>query len=190
MSQMLYNQCMDFLGDTDLTEPKNKQMDRSVMDRIFIEANKEGEEQDESEVGDTNADRALMRFELIEMLIRIAYQKFFITKECATLKEAVDKIIVEHIITNDAAGSCSAAIHDIDEFRRVCLYCDDVDLMLRTHDKTLKAIFEKFQDEDNVRLKNGRMSYINFMRFLKQGACVIFVHVCAQLLLLDFFFPE
>ena len=145
MSQMLYNQCMDFLGDTDIIEPKNKKMDRSVMDSIFIEANKEGEEQDESEVGDTNADRALMRFELVEMIVRIALKKYLLPGTCATLPEAVTKVIVEHVLTNDASGSCSAAIHDIDAFRKECLYCEDVDAMLRVHDKTLRAIFEKVQ---------------------------------------------
>ena len=168
MSQMLYNQCMDFLGDTELVEPKNKKMDRSVMDSIFIEANKEGEEQQESEVGDTNADRALMRFELVEMLIRIALKKFYLPGTCGTLPEAVKKVLEDHVMPNDASGSCSAAIHDIDAFREECLYCDEVDTLLRTHNRTLRAIFEKFQDEENVRLKNDQMSYKYYMRFLKQ----------------------
>ena len=168
MSQMLYNQCMDLMGDTDIIEPKNKNMDRSVLDGIFIEANKEGEEQQESEVGDTNADRALMRFELLEMFVRIGLKKYVAPGICATIEEAVSKILTEHILPNDASGSCSAAIHDIDAFRRECLYCPDVDAMLRKHNDTLHAIFEKFQDEDSNRLKNDRMTYTFFMRFLKQ----------------------
>jgi hypothetical protein len=168
MSQMLYNQCMDLMGDTDIVEPKNKKMDRSVLDGVFIEANKEGEEQQESEVGDTNADRALMRFELVEMLIRIGLKKYLEPGTCATIDKAVEKILVEHILPNDASGSCSAAIHDIDDFRRNCLYNPDVDVLLRENDKTLRAIFSKFQDEDSKRLKNERMTYTFFMRFLKQ----------------------
>ena len=48
-----------------------------------LEGNDSGEQhnqhaipQDDDDTGDTNADRALMRFELVEMLIRIAMQKF------------------------------------------------------------------------------------------------------------------
>ena len=78
-----------------------------------------------------NADRALMRFELVEMLIRIAMQKFVAEAggdgSCAGLAEAMTKVLDEHILPNDAAGSCSAAIHDIDQFRRECLYTEEVD---------------------------------------------------------------
>ena len=187
MSQMLYNQCMDMMADTELVEPGNKKMDRAALDNIFIQANVEGDEQDDDDTGDTNADRALMRFELVEMLIRIAMQKFVAAAggdgSCAGLPEAMTKVLDEHILPNDAAGSCSAAIHDIDQFRRDCLYTEEVDGLLRKHDRILLAIFEKFQDEDNNRKKLPRMNFKYFMRFLKQVKVRVFgggvcVYVC------------
>ena len=172
MSQMLYNQCMDMLSDTDIVEPNNKKMDRAALDRIFIEANIEGDEQDEDDTGDTNADRALMRFEMIEMLMRIALQKFLAEGggdgSCLNLPDAMTKLLDEHILINNGEGSCSAAIHDIDQFRRECLYTEEVDHLLRKHNRILRAIFEKFQDDENRRKKLPRMDFKHYMRFLKQ----------------------
>lgn len=58
-----------------------------VLDIAFTASNYEEEEQD------GNDDRALVRFEFFEILIRMVRTKYYDTKKTATIAEGLDRII-------------------------------------------------------------------------------------------------
>ena len=63
----------------------------NVVDRCFIAANYEVEDLEE------NPDRALQRYEFIEILVRIAEVKFKLTKQVTTFSAAFERLLHEHI---------------------------------------------------------------------------------------------
>eukprot|EP00942_MAST-04A_sp_MAST-4A-sp1_P008674 g8674.t1 len=170
LSQMLFNQCMDMLGDMEIPED-NKYINKGALDRLFVEANVEGEEQQDNDVGDANADRALMRFELLELFVRISVAKFMTTKritgEFNGIIESVDKLLKDHIRENTGEGSCNAALHDIDEWRREHLYNPDTDKVLCDNRKVIKAIFDKYKGDEMRRLKKDKMHIKSYMIMLR-----------------------
>ena len=73
--QIQMNQYSDWLDDCNITEPNNvPQCNRGALDRLFIIVNRE-DDQEES-TADANDDRALMRFEFLEIILRIAAAKY------------------------------------------------------------------------------------------------------------------
>ena len=65
--------------------------------RIFVNVN--FEEDAQSQLGQVNEDKALMRHELIESLIRIAAHKF-IPKVTEDLSDAVRMLVEDHVLPN------------------------------------------------------------------------------------------
>ena len=77
----------------------DKNVSQSTLDRLFIAVNVEvGEDQ-----GD-NPDGALIRFEFIEILVRIAQEKFLKPGICKTLSEGLEMLIERHIIPENRAS--------------------------------------------------------------------------------------
>ena len=62
-----------------------------VLDIAFAAVNFEEEEQD------GNDDRALIRFEFSEILVRIVKTKYLDTKKCDSYSEGLEKVIKDHI---------------------------------------------------------------------------------------------
>ena len=48
-----------------------------------------------------SADRELHRYEFVEIIVRIALEKFCATKVCKNAQGAVEKLLVEHILPNN-----------------------------------------------------------------------------------------
>ena len=69
-----------------------------------------------------NPDGALIRFEFIEILVRIALEKFLKPGICKTLSEALEMLIVRHIFPDNRA-------HEWQGFRDELIWnldCNDV----------------------------------------------------------------
>ena len=72
----------------------DKNCDLATVDRLFNSSNVELED-----LAD-NPDNELIRFEFMELLVRIADVKFRQSDQTKTYSEAVDKLIKENIIEN------------------------------------------------------------------------------------------
>lgn len=48
-----------------------------------------------------SADRELHRYEFVEIIVRIAQEKYCVTKVCKNVQNAVKKLIMEHILPNN-----------------------------------------------------------------------------------------
>ena len=64
------------------------------MDRTFVATNYEEVDLDD------NDDNSLCRYELLEIVVRMAKIKFHEKGICPSIAEATEKLLVEHIIPN------------------------------------------------------------------------------------------
>ena len=67
------------------------EMTHSVIDRLFIAANYT------SQKNKYIPDRALLRFQFIEVLIRMAIEKYEKTGKCTTISEAFEKLLAVNV---------------------------------------------------------------------------------------------
>lgn len=72
----------------------DKVINQSMLDTLFIAVNVDLEE----EAGGENPDAALIRYEFIELLVRIAKEKFFKTHTCKTMAESLEMLLQRHIM--------------------------------------------------------------------------------------------
>jgi hypothetical protein len=87
---------------------------------------------------DANDDNALMQFELYEILVRVAFAKYILSKEVAGPSDAVERLMDEHVLPNLPAE----ALVDPNEFRFKRLYCHEVEEALVEHHDILDAVFK------------------------------------------------
>lgn len=78
---------------------------------------------------------ALSRHELLEVIVRLAVWKFKNTG-MRDVSDMVKKLLEECFAPQCAPGQpCHGAAYDTNEFRRERLYCEEVDIVLRKHQK-------------------------------------------------------
>ena len=132
------NSYSDFVADCKIPDNKSKTCKRKDLDTIFIVANVE--EDKSSKVNKANDDRALMRFEFLEVVIRIAVQKYLRSGDTDDVSDAVRMLCDKNIRPN----LDDEAIHDSNQFRKHRLYFEDVDKCMKKHMSRLKMIFKVF----------------------------------------------
>jgi hypothetical protein len=85
---------LDFTTFCDICKIMDKNVNLSTIDRLFIATNVEIIANDE------NPDKELCRFELFEILLRLANVKYRETGICGSYNEALEKIIKENVFPN------------------------------------------------------------------------------------------
>ena len=95
-------------------------------------------------------DRELHRYEFIEILVRIAQEKFCAPKVAKNVQEAVEKLIVEYILPNNEKMTGF-------DFRKEHFYSAKVDELLQKNESVLKEFFGKFlyPDKKYINLEEG-----------------------------------
>lgn len=115
----------------------------STIDRMFIATNIELEDQAE------NPDRALCRFELWEILVRIAVHKFRDAEQHdiqpGDSLKAVEKLVKDFILKN-------SHVLPWQEFRDEDLWTRDVNLLFDANLDALQRIFKKYQNPKDFNL--------------------------------------
>jgi len=103
----------------------------STIDRLFIASNFEVEKTDD------NPDKGLIRFEFLELLVRVAKVKLHQPGLVPTLAEAVEKVIAEHILP-------VAEYHEWQGFRDHVLYTVEVNDVLHTNQAIIKRVYDSY----------------------------------------------
>jgi len=85
---------LDFTTFCDVCKIMDKNVNLSTIDRLFIATNVEIIANDE------NPDKELCRFELFEILLRLANVKYRESGMCFTYNEALERIIKENVLPN------------------------------------------------------------------------------------------
>lgn len=104
--------------------------------KIFIVCNFESDKA--TATSDANDDRALMRFEFMECLVRMSVARF--RHETNDVSECLDRLFDEIILPTIDPH----AVLDPDIFRREKLYFEDVEVMIKPHVKYLKLVYLKY----------------------------------------------
>jgi hypothetical protein len=148
----------DFLGDCEIPD-KNMSSTSKALDTVFIIANLEdGLDAQESK---SNDDKALMRFEWVEVIVRIAIAKYYDSGNVTDLSECVDHLCKQNIQPHLE----DLARHVRNDFRRHRLYNEPVDTLLKSYNRMLAYIFKKY-----CKMKSGTketvMNMAEWTRFL------------------------
>ncbi|CAK9105363.1 Leucine-rich repeat-containing protein 74B [Durusdinium trenchii] len=131
------------------------------LDTIFVATNvNDGEEEQgkDSNGKKLNPDRDLCRYEFVEIIARIAIQKFLGPKIEATPGDAVRKLIDEHLIP-------FLDIENPQVFRDRYLWSVPTDLILKGFHEILFKLFRRSADA-NMNRKRKRMTVDGFRRLL------------------------
>lgn len=107
----------------------DKAVTLSTLDRLFIATNVELVDMDE------NPDKELCRFEMLEILVRIAGAKYKDTGLCKTYGEGLKMLLDNHILPQ-----CSNIKWQ--EFRDDELWCLEINDTLEVNIDGLKKVFE------------------------------------------------
>jgi len=89
-----------------------------------------------------NSGNGLCRYEFMEILVRIANDKYVRNKICANPAEAIEKLANEHLSV--------MATYDTNKWRFEKYLCEDVDLALKAHKPILEFVFSKYSGKKGL----------------------------------------
>lgn len=109
---------------------------KSDVDRLFIAANYSVGEEQQARLA-VRPERGLVRHKFVELLLRVAQQRFVQTGECRSMVDAVARIL------KDLAGPCDAHVAEREAILDM-LQTPDADEVLRRHLHSLQSLFQRF----------------------------------------------
>jgi len=152
---MSLNQWTAFLQDAEIPEQASAECKMKDLDTMFISTNFEDDKNDEA--SKVNDDLALMRFEFLEIIVRIAIAKYGKGVATDDVSDAVD-ILCERSI---GPCLCEEAALDPNVFRRERLYCEEVAEVLEGHETLLRALYSFFKAKSRTKLM-GMEDFVAF----------------------------
>ena len=155
-----FNAYSEFLDDAHIPDPESKFCSENDLSTLFIAANVE--EDGGTEENKINYQRALMRFEWLEVIVRIGFAKYLKSKLVQHSWESVELLITENMPLVDAG-----ALLDPNDFRKRCLYTEDVDALLAANLKWLRKMFNSYNQTKVASSKlKGMISLAAWMEML------------------------
>lgn len=98
-----------------------------------------------------NPGNALVRYEFMELLIRIAYDRFFRNKLTREISSAVEKLFEEHIIPSISMHKLNdISSYNSNAWRNDIYICEDVDLVLKVFKPILDFAFSKYSGKKTL----------------------------------------
>ena len=158
---MPLNQYTAFLYDCEIPDGKSKFCKMKDCDVMFITTNYE--ENKDSAESDDNDDLCLMRFEFLEIIVRVAIAKFGRGQETDDVSDSID-ILAER---NLRPCLCPEALIEPNDFREARLYCEEVAEIYEMNE--VRGAVQ--QVEQHIRLTPGLKSAHPFstcLNFLKK----------------------
>ena len=113
-------------------------------------------------MNDANDDSALMRFEFIGCLARIAVEKYIKSGRMDDVSDAITALCEQNIDANLGPE----AIHDSNDFRRDRLYMHAVDKVFVVHIEKLHHLFDRFGRADHGG-EGNRMHMEEWLNFIE-----------------------
>lgn len=115
--------------------------------------------------GRNNPDRQLIRFQFLEIFVRLALDKYYKPKLVETYEEAVIKTFKEHILPYFKSFNS-------DEFRWNRLYNEPCDLTLKRNLKTIKDIYAKHSGKEALPSEPKFMCMAEFIDLVTQSGVI------------------
>lgn len=158
-----------FVADCKLVDRDSPYSKKEDLDMLFIIQNVEDDKEHLREQNRINPNRALLRFELFQLLVRIAIEKFVRPGIMIDVSEATEKLIVDFLEPNLPPG----AKIDTDIFRNSKLYTKPCDDTLRKYLPSLKAIYKHFAKVvDDVGRRNEVVSALEWVKFCQKAGLI------------------
>ncbi|KXZ56071.1 hypothetical protein GPECTOR_2g953 [Gonium pectorale] len=136
---MSLNAFTTFLDDCFIADPESQYCKRSDCDTIFIVCNFQPDKK--SAEAAVNMENAMMRYEFLEAIVRLAIAKYGKGQATDDLATAVTMLIEKNIIPNLVSG----ALVNSNSFRTERLYNEEVDLVFKKHSVMLKALYSRYR---------------------------------------------
>ncbi|KAF5826985.1 hypothetical protein DUNSADRAFT_1559 [Dunaliella salina] len=129
-----------------ISDPKVPGIRPSDIDTMFISTNYE--EDSQTQESEANDDNALVRFELLEIIVRMAIGKFIVPKVLTDVSDSV-----AHMFENFIEPSLPAvAKTDPNSFRRDRFYCKEMEMEVVKHWDLLQAVFKVYKAKDRTKM--------------------------------------
>ena len=137
------NAFTEFMNQSDIVDGKLIKL--SEMDILFITTNTV------SVKLPFNPDRALVRYQFMEILVRIAFDKYLKNKLCDSPSEAVRRLFQEHTLK-------AMSLHNIHGWRESRLWNEKCDLVLKAYSVLLKDIYQRYSGQKS---KPGQKKFMS-----------------------------
>ncbi|GLC40789.1 hypothetical protein PLESTB_000022500 [Pleodorina starrii] len=141
--QMTAGSWMSFCHDAGIVGRGCTEID---VQNIFVAVN--FEEESETEEAAANDDDAMVRFEFMEGLVRVAFVKYINTKRMTDASDALGALL-EEVITSPSLPP--EARMDPNDFRRNRLYCSEVEEVVKEYWELLNGMFKLYKARDRAR---------------------------------------
>jgi len=161
------NSYSTFLDAAQIPDPESFSIKRSDCDTIFITANFVQDKK--SKMYEVNDEHALMRFEFIEMLVRVASAKYGKDVDNQDLVMGLERLLRQNFLPNLPGV---AIVHN-NTFREQRLYFEDVDLVLKKHKAMLQAIYSRYRLPPKGGGLRKKMLYMDGWAMLLEDAKLI-----------------
>ena len=123
-----------FVADFGLHEEGSDFCTKKHLDMMFVAVNA-GKADCE---GGFNQKHALNRQELLHLLVRVAIAKYVLTQQTQDVSEAIERLVQDDL----ARGLSPECSHSAADFRRRHCYTEAVDVELRAHEASLRAVYQ------------------------------------------------
>uniref|UniRef100_A0A7S1CH63 Uncharacterized protein n=1 Tax=Bicosoecida sp. CB-2014 TaxID=1486930 RepID=A0A7S1CH63_9STRA len=170
---LLLNAFTEWLEFCHIPDPNSDTTSRcklSDIDGLFVATNFEEKtkDADKKKLNEANQDRALMRTEFLEIIVRIALAKFSRTE--LTVPQAVTQLLDEYILaTNKTPAYKDVHCHDKNRFRRSRLYNREVHEFFDARLKQMDKLHQRFCPRaPNSSDKMKRLPLDGWMQFLTE----------------------
>lgn len=140
-----FSEWLVFCHIPDPNSDKTSHCKLSDIDGLFVATNYEEKTKDaeKKKLNEANQDRALMRTEFLEIIVRIAMAKFARTE--LNLCEAVTTLLNEYIFaTCKTSAYVDVHCHDKNKFRETRLYTREVNAFFEKHLSALHKLFSRY----------------------------------------------
>jgi hypothetical protein len=141
-----------FLLQCGISENYSKSCNRSILSNIFVIVNTEeiALTNDERKVHEFNSDTGIVRFEFLELIVRVAHAKY--SREASGLDECIEMLFSRNI--EPFLGTLGEMDHNI--FRDAVLYTKSTDQILKKNLHFLISIFTGYAGTIQVGPRGGK----------------------------------
>eukprot|EP00198_Chlamydomonas_reinhardtii_P003541 XP_001692877.1 flagellar associated protein [Chlamydomonas reinhardtii] len=136
---MSLNAFTTFLDECCIADSESQYCKRSDCDTVFIVCNFQPDKK--SAEAQVNMENAMMRYEFLEAIVRLAISKYGKGQATDDLPTAVTMLLEKNIIPNLVPG----AVIQSNTFRSERLYHEEVDLVFKKHSVLLKALYSRYR---------------------------------------------
>ncbi|KAG2438847.1 hypothetical protein HXX76_005387 [Chlamydomonas incerta] len=136
---MSLNAFTTFLDECCIADSDSQYCKRSDCDTVFIVCNFQPDKK--SAEAQVNMENAMMRYEFLEAIVRLAISKYGKGQATDDLPTAVAMLLEKNIIPNLVPGAVIAS----NTFRNERLYNEEVDLVFKKHSVLLKALYSRYR---------------------------------------------